>query len=315
MSSSSSLRRVSARRALIADISADRSGWLRHGIAALGVSVLGLGVAASVSLTGAAQGTTEQVASPVRAEQTAETTGAPNPRLARGGSAGTSEVTRVKSLADQRAEELAEASEDYGVAARSTSTKERAKSLQEQAEDAEDAAKELAEREPVATGDASEAADAGGAPASDVPATVQGGGKSCLPLASYRISARFGQVGIWSRYHTGFDFSAPIGSAIRAPSAGVVTNAGIGPASGWAGNYVAIRYPDGTQTLSAHMSTVSVSVGQTVSPCQVVGAVGMTGRTFGPHLHFEAYPAGVTPGDIYRAVSPATWLSARGLNP
>ena len=55
---------------------------------------------------------------------------------------------------------------------------------------------------------------------------------------------------------------------------------------------VAIRYPDGTQTLSAHMSTVSVSVGQTVSPCQVVGAVGMTGRTFGPHLHFEVRVAG-----------------------
>ena len=93
----------------------------------------------------------------------------------------------------------------------------------------------------------------------------------------------------------------------------MVTNAGIGPASGWAGNYVAIRYADGTQTLMAHMSTVSVSQGQTVSACQVVGAVGMTGRTFGPHLHFEAYPAGITPGDVYQAVSPAAWLP-RGLN-
>ncbi len=311
MPSSSSLRRVTARRALIADISADRTGWLKHGIAALGISVLGLGVAASVSLTGAAQGTTDQTASPVRVVQAAESDSTPNPRLAaRGGSAGTSDATRVQSLADQRAEELAEASEDYGVAARSTSTKARDKSLQRQAEDAEDAAKELAEeQDPAAIGDASDTPDPGASP------TVQGNGKSCLPLASYRISARFGQVGIWSRYHTGFDFSAPIGTAIRAPSAGVVTNAGIGPASGWAGNYVAIRYPDGTQTLMAHMSTVSAAVGQTVSPCQVVGAVGMTGRTFGPHLHFEAYPVGVTPGDIYRAVSPVTWLSARGLTP
>lgn len=309
MPSSSSPRRVSARRALIADISSDRTGWLKHGIAALAISVLGLGAAASVSLTGAAQGTTDGTASPVRTEPNAETDSNPNPRLAaRGGSTGTSEATRVKSLADQRAEELAEASEDYGVAARSSSAKERDKSLQDQADDAEDAAKELADREPVAAGEANDLPD-------DSPATVQGNGKACLPLASYRISARFGQVGIWSRYHTGFDFSAPIGSAIRAPSAGVVTNAGIGPASGWAGNYVAIRYPDGTQTLSAHMSTVSVSVGQTVSSCQVVGAVGMTGRTFGPHLHFEAYPAGITPGDIYSAVSPATWLNARGLNP
>ena len=131
--------------------------------------------------------------------------------------------------------------------------------------------------------------------------------------SGYRIAARFGQVGIWSRYHTGFDFSAPVGTPIRAPAAGVVTNAGIGPASGWAGNYVAIRYPDGTYTLMAHMSTVSVSVGQTVSACQLVGAVGMTGRTFGPHLHFEVYPAGVTPGDLYSAVNPLPWLNARGL--
>lgn len=312
MPSSSSLRRVSARRALIADFSGDRTGWLKHGVAALGISVLGLGVAASVSLTGAAQGTTEQTTSPVRTGQTAEVDSTPNPRLAaRGGSAGTSEATRIKSLADQRAEELAAASEDYGVAARSTSTKARDKSLQDQAEDAEDAAKQLVDRKPAAVGNPIDVPepDAG-------TTTVPGSGKACLPLASYRISARFGQVGLWARYHTGFDFAAGIGTAIRAPSAGVVTNAGIGPASGWAGNYVAIRYPDGTQTLMAHMSTVSVSVGQTVSPCQVVGAVGVTGRSFGPHLHFEAYPAGVVPGtDIYQAVNPILWLNARGLNP
>src|SRR3712207_294578 len=114
-------------------------------------------------------------------------------------------------------------------------------------------------------------------------------------------------------FRTGIDISAGVGTPIHAPAAGVVTNAGLGPASGWAGNYVVIKYPDGTSTLMAHMSTVSVSVGQTVSPCQVVGAVGLTGRTFGPHLHFEAYPAGVTAGDIYSSVNPQGWLSAHGL--
>lgn len=132
---------------------------------------------------------------------------------------------------------------------------------------------------------------------------------------AYSIAARFGQVGSWSRYHTGMDFSAPVGTTLQAPASGVVTNAGSGPASGWAGNYVAIRYPDGTSSLSAHMSSVSVSVGQTVTSCQVVGAVGMTGRTFGPHVHFEIYPAGVTPGDVYRAVNPVGWLAAHGINP
>jgi murein DD-endopeptidase MepM/ murein hydrolase activator NlpD len=309
--SSSSQRRATARRALIADISADRKGWLQHGIAALGVSLLGLGVAASVSLTGSAQGTTAHPAPVVKAAKSAvaaEDDTAPNPRLAaRGGSADTVDATKLKSLADQRAEELAEASEDYAIAASTTSADARDKSLKDQAAKARAAAKRLAAQETTA-------GDAAGLHELDASA-IQGNGKACLPLASYRISARFGQVGIWSRYHTGFDFSAPIGSAIRAPSAGVVTNAGIGPASGWAGNYVAIRYPDGTQTLMAHMSTVSVSVGQTVSACQVVGAVGMTGRSFGPHLHFEAYPAGIAPGDIYQAASPLTWLNARGLNP
>jgi murein DD-endopeptidase MepM/ murein hydrolase activator NlpD len=131
----------------------------------------------------------------------------------------------------------------------------------------------------------------------------------------YTIAARFGQVGPWARYHTGMDFSAPVGTRIHAPASGVVINAGSGPASGWAGTYVAIRYADGSQSLSAHMSSVSVGVGQTVSPCQVVGAVGMTGRTFGPHLHFEIYPAGASPGDVYTAVNPEPWLRSRGLNP
>ena len=69
------------------------------------------------------------------------------------------------------------------------------------------------------------------------------------PITSgYSIAARFGQVGPWARYHTGLDFSSPVGTPLHAPAAGVVTNAGIGPASGWAGNYVAIKYPDGTHT-------------------------------------------------------------------
>ena len=312
MPSSSSLRRATARRALIADLSADRRGWLQHGIAALGIALLGLGVAASVSLTGAAQDKPTNAAPPARTAVAAKAPKAatlPNPRLApKQGSAGSPDANHLKSLAEQRAEELAEASEDYAIAASTTSAEERDKALKDQAKEAREAAARLAAQGTTPTGDGNALPDLDAG-------AIQGGGKACLPLASYRISARFGQVGIWSRYHTGFDFSAGIGTAIRAPSAGTVTNAGIGPASGWAGNYVAIRYPDGTQTLMAHMSTVSVRVGQTVSPCQVVGAVGMTGRSFGPHLHFEVYPAGITPGDIYRAVSPVAWLNARGLNP
>ena len=307
MPSSSSLQRASARRALIADISADRKGWLQHGIAALGVSLLGLGVAASVSLTGAAQDKTANDAPVARPLVAAKSGTSPNPKLApKQGSAGSLDASHLKSLAEQRAEELAEASDDYAIAASTTSAEERDKALRDRAKESRQAAARLAEQgTTTGGGNALPELDAG---------PIQGGGKACLPVASYRIAARFGQVGIWSRYHTGIDFSAPIGTPLRAPAAGVVVNAGIGPASGWAGNYVAIRYPDGTYTLHAHMSTVSVRVGQTVSACQLVGAIGMTGRTFGPHVHSEVYPT--QPGsNPYQAVNPQPWLNARGLNP
>ena len=304
MPSSSSLRRAVARRALIADLTTDRKGWLQHGIAALAISVLGLGVAVSVSLTGSAQNTAA-IARPAAVEASAQ----PDPRpAARAGATGTWDAAKLRSMADQRAEELAEASADYQTAASTRSVKARDKALDSGAADTRKQAERLAEQGPINGGDA-------GIPAELDFGAVESNGKSCLPLASYNISARFGQMGPWSRYHTGFDFSAGVGTPVRAPTAGVVTNAGLGPASGWAGNYVAIRYPDGTHTLMAHMSTVSVSVGQTVSPCQVVGAVGLTGRTFGPHLHFEVYPAGVNPGDIYSAVNPTSWLNALGLKP
>lgn len=163
------------------------------------------------------------------------------------------------------------------------------------------------------TGSDQSGADQSGA--EQAPAGGSGTGKATLPLANYSVAARFGQVGSWSRYHTGFDFSAPVGTPIRAADSGTVTNAGSGSASGWAGTYVTIKHADGTSSLYAHMSSVAVSVGQQVSGGAQIGHVGMTGRSFGPHCHFEIYPAGVTPGDVYRAVNPETWLQARGLNP
>ncbi len=298
MPSSSSQRRAVARRALIADITTDRKGWLKHGIAAIAISILGLGVAASVALTGSAQNTS--TARPAAVNVIAQ----PNPQANQSAGRGSWDPAKLGSLADQRAEELAKASVGYALASSTKSVKERNKVLESAAAATREQAKRLAE-----------------GTSTDVPAEVDLGaipsnGKACLPITGgYRIAARFGDVGIWSRYHTGFDFATGVGTPIHAPAAGVVTNAGLGRASGWAGNYVAIRYPDGTSTLMAHMSTVSVSVGQTVSPCQVVGAVGMTGRTFGPHLHFEVYPAGVTPGDLYSAVNPLGWLNAHGLHP
>lgn len=307
----SSTQRNQARRALLEDVRDDRRGWLQHGAVALAVSALGLGVAASVGLTGNAQTTASAVAgAPVPAVATAS---ASPVTTARDGAASTSrsadrsalDPAKVKSLADQRAEELAKTDDKIAAAAAGQQVDQREKSLAATSSRTQDHAKRLAAREQKAAAAAKRDADD----------TGDAKGTSCLPAARYRVAATFGQVGTWARYHTGFDFAAPIGTTLRAPADGVVINAGRGPASAWAGNYVAIRYPDGTQSLMAHMSTVSVQTGQHVSGCQTVGAIGMTGRTFGPHVHFEIYPAGTTPGDLYRAVDPKPWLKAHGLNP
>jgi murein DD-endopeptidase MepM/ murein hydrolase activator NlpD len=296
-----------ARRAFIEDVQQDKKGWLQHGVAALAVSLLGLGVAGSIALTGNAQNIDASANRPVTQASTA--TSSRDAGTSRSTSRAALDPAKVKSLADQRAEELSKDDQRVDEAATGKAAAAREKKLKSASKQAQEQAVKIAAGHQ--TSKKSDTGTADGATAAAVPS----GGKTCLPAAHYSVAARFGQVGSWARYHTGFDFAAPIGTTLRAPASGVVTNAGSGPASGWAGNYVAIKYSDGTQSLMAHMSTVSVNVGQTVSGCQVVGAIGMTGRSFGPHVHFEIYPAGVTPGDVYKAVDPVSWLKAHGLNP
>ncbi len=91
--------------------------------------------------------------------------------------------------------------------------------------------------------------------------------------------------------HNGTDMVAPLGTAVVAAKSGTVITANYGYSSGY-GNYVAIRHSDGSRTLYAHLSSISVSVGQAVSAGQYIGACGSTGRSTGPHLHFEAVTAG-----------------------
>lgn len=305
-----------ARRALIEDMREDKRGWLQHGIAALAVSLLGLGVAGSMVLTGHAESTqitaprsqvtkNPAVAVPSAFDRDLQTTSRSSGRTAL-------DAARLKSLADQRAEELSKTDAQIAEAAKVKAAGAREKSLESTSESTEKKGSQLVKGKSAAPA----AADTSNTTNAATAAPPAKSSKSCLPVTTgYSVAARFGQVGSWARYHTGFDFAAPVGTPLHAPSNGVVTNAGSGPASGWAGNYVAIKYADGTSSLMAHMSTVSVSVGQTVSACQLVGAIGMTGRTFGPHVHFEIYPAGVTPGDVYKAVNPVPWLNAHGLKP
>ena len=86
------------------------------------------------------------------------------------------------------------------------------------------------------------------------------------------------------RLHAGIDIDAPHGAPVRAAADGTVVIAGY--QTGY-GNTVVIDHGGGLATLSAHLSVISVSAGQTVSGGQLVGAVGNTGNSTGPHLHFE----------------------------
>jgi LysM repeat protein len=83
------------------------------------------------------------------------------------------------------------------------------------------------------------------------------------------------------------DLAAAVGTPIRAAAAGEVI---VSKSSGWNGgygNYIVIRHANGVQTLYSHLSRNDVGVGESVVSGQVIGAMGNTGRSTGPHLHFE----------------------------
>ncbi len=143
-------------------------------------------------------------------------------------------------------------------------------------------------------------------------ATIDASAPWMSPIASgsYTRGAVFGAYGVWSRYHTGVDLVAPYGTPIRAAGSGVVVASDGGS---WAGNHVVILQADGSRTLYAHMSTKAVKPGAVVKAGQLIGYVGMTGRAFGNHLHFEYYPPSATVGDPYTAADPLPYLLRRGV--
>lgn len=112
------------------------------------------------------------------------------------------------------------------------------------------------------------------------------------PVAG-RVTSYFGMrrhpILGYTRMHGGVDFGARWGSPIFAASSGVVSFAG---RHGGHGNYVRLEHGGGLGTGYAHMSRIAVSPGTRVQAGQVIGYVGSTGLSTGPHLHFEAYRAG-----------------------
>ncbi|CAD5975518.1 putative lipoprotein YgeR [Planktothrix tepida] len=94
----------------------------------------------------------------------------------------------------------------------------------------------------------------------------------------------------WGRMHKGIDIAGPIGTPIFAAAPGVVTYAGWN--DGGYGNLVEIEHPDGSLTVYAHNDRVLVNEGQKVAQGEQISEMGTTGRSTGPHLHFEIHPKG-----------------------
>ena len=96
-----------------------------------------------------------------------------------------------------------------------------------------------------------------------------------------RISSRFGPR--WGRMHAGIDIAAPTGNPVWTTADGVVAFAG------WRGHLgltVIVDHGHGHQTIYGHLSSVGVRVSERLSAGQVLGAVGSTGRSTGPHVHY-----------------------------
>ena len=128
-----------------------------------------------------------------------------------------------------------------------------------------------------------------------------------LPVAGYHLTGRFGMVsGLWAHTHTGLDFAAAQGTPIRAIGPGTVTSIGY---DGAYGNKTVVRLDDGTDLWFCHQSATAASVGERVSPGELIGYVGSTGNVTGPHLHLEVRPGGGGP------VDPESWLPRHGLHP
>lgn len=124
-----------------------------------------------------------------------------------------------------------------------------------------------------------------------------------LPLAmpvtaNFRYTSGFGRR--WGRMHEGIDMAGPVGTPIYSTGDGVVTFAG---RQGAYGNLIKIRHELGTETRYAHLNRIGVKVGDRVSQGERIGDMGNTGRSTGPHLHYEVRMNG-------RAVDPMSFIKA-----
>ncbi|MCP9958319.1 M23 family metallopeptidase [Streptomyces sudanensis] len=226
---------------------------------------------------------------------------------ARSAGADAGEALRARIL-QQAEQQQASAEAEARAAAEKAAAEEAAKKAADQQAAAEAEAKAAAEK--AAAEKAAEAererAEAEAAAKAEAERLSRLAASYALPTSSYTITSTYGQAGsMWSSgYHTGLDLAAPTGTPANAVHSGTVKSAG------WSGAYgyrVVLELEDGTEIWYCHLSSMTVSAGQTVGTGETIGRVGATGNVTGPHLHLEVHTA--SGGGI----DPLAWLRGKGL--
>jgi murein DD-endopeptidase MepM/ murein hydrolase activator NlpD len=123
------------------------------------------------------------------------------------------------------------------------------------------------------------------------------------PISAATVTSCYGQR--WGRLHAGVDLAAPHGTPVVAAGIGVVISAG---ANGGYGNAILIDHGNGYLTHYGHLSAIHVTVGQAVRAGQHIGDEGSTGRSTGPHLHFEVHR-----GRFQNPIEPTAWMREHGV--
>ncbi len=149
--------------------------------------------------------------------------------------------------------------------------------------------------------DAQTSASRSGARSATSPSSTTSGGY-VAPITGGTLTSGYGTR--WGRLHSGLDFAAPIGHPLNAVGSGTITN---GYSANGRGIYLDLLLDDGTLVSYGHMSSSLASDGQRVAAGDVIGLVGNTGRSTGPHVHFEV----TLPGGS--KINPQPWLAQQGL--
>lgn len=192
-----------------------------------------------------------------------------------------SQLDEIKSQADALDEQIAAAQKEYE--AQVAAEKAAAEKAAAEKAAAEKAAQEAANKNNNSSSNSNSSSSSSGS----------GRISMVWPCASTRVTSGFGKrnspTAGASTYHKGIDIGASTGTAIYAAASGTVTEAGY---SSSRGNYVVIYHSNGVSTAYMHCSALYVSSGDKVSQGQTIAAVGSTGISTGPHLHFSVIEDG-----------------------